>query len=126
MSFLTRIFPKKVKTLHEFILCVEKEKIPSISITPLVDGNFNAILVHEARSNAGQRIVYRDIIRRLNPVLMPQAMHREKMRLCLVGEQRIKALQKKFPHIKAHLIFEGKIVESFEELHREAKANRIL
>lgn len=134
MRFLTKIFPKKIETLGEFIRVVREEKITSISITPLLDNNFNAVLVHKAQSNKGRRIVYKEIITLRNGGLAtalafavaPGAVRRESIRLCLIDEQRVKALQKELPKNNICLIFENKTMESFENLHIQAKAEGIL
>lgn len=133
MNFFTRIFPKKTKTLREFITLVESKKIKSISITPLMDTGFNAILVHKASPDKGRPIIYHEIVTRRGGglattvafALAPNAMRKESIRLCLVGEQRIKALQKKLPDTDICLIFEGIAMTSFEDLHQKARAEGI-
>lgn len=133
MGFLTNMFPKKVKTLGEFIRIIAQEKIPLISITPLMDNNFNAILVHEARNNKGRKIVYREVITiaewqppiKLAVAVMPRTIRRENIKLCLTGEQRIKALKRKLTNTDIHLIFEGETMTSFEDLHQKAKAEGV-
>lgn len=133
MSFLTKMFPKKMATLREFITLVEARKIKSISITPLMDGGFNSILVYKASPDKGRPIVYHDVITRRDSrwgtvlafTIAPDAMRKESIRLCLVGEQRIKALQKRFPDTDIRLIFQNKVMTSFEDLHKKAKAEGI-
>lgn len=130
MSFLTRIFPKNVKTLEEFIGFAEQGKVQTVSIEPTIDGNGSTMLLHETRINKGRRIVYREMITQrdggfgaaLAFGIMPGAVHKETLRTCLAGEKRVKELQRKLSGVTVRLTFEGRVMESFEKLHREAKA----
>ena len=133
MRFLMRVFPKKTHTLQEFIDRIKSAGVSSVSITPMIDRNFNSVLTYETETEKGRRIVYRDIITERNGGLgtalafcmVPGSIQRETIRLCLAGEERVKELQRKLPKMSVFLTFEGKVMESFDELHRNARAHHL-
>jgi len=118
MSFLKNWFPKKVATLEEFIALVTKEEARSISLTPLIDNSFSAVLVHQSHTSGGRPIIYRETVTKRNGSLAtaiafmvaPGATHTEITRLCLTGEKRMKELQQKIPHVTISFVFEGKVM----------------